>query len=85
MGNSNELSRQCFLIVLLVFDAFCVINNRVIVSTKLGRVNGAIEMIGQDEGHETKSFYSFKGVPFAKPPINELRWNVRLFSFFKKR
>ena len=75
MGNSNELFRQCFFIFLLVLDALCVINNRVTVNTKLGRVIGTIEMIG----HDTKSFYSFKGVPFARPPIGDLRWNVGSF------
>ena len=79
MGNSNELFRQCFFIFLLVLDALCVINNRVTVNTKLGRVIGTIEMIGQDDGHDTKSFYSFKGVPFARPPIGDLRWNVGSF------
>jgi len=79
MGNSNESFQQCFFIFLLVLDALCVINNRVTVNTKLGRVIGTIEMIGKDDGHDTKSFYSFKGVPFARPPIGDLRWNVGSF------
>lgn len=87
MGNSNDVCRWCCMITLLVLDAFCVINNRVTVNTKLGRVIGTIEMIGLDDGHETKSFYAFKGVPFARPPIGDLRWNVCLFikiAFTKK-
>lgn len=85
MGNVIEvkykLFRQFILIILLVEHSFSVLNNRVQVNVpKLGRIMGSIEIIGEDDGVEAnerdRSYYSFKGVPFAKPPLGDLRWKV---------
>lgn len=65
-----------------------VMNNnnaeRVSVTTTLGRVIGTVETSGiQDGSMQTmsnggrgKKFYSFKGIPYAKPPVAHLRWKV---------
>ena len=43
-----------------------------IVSTKDGLVRGLKETTIV----ESREFYSFKGIPFAKPPIGNLRFKV---------
>lgn len=47
-----------------------------IVNIKLGQLKGRIaqDMNGCD-------YYSFQGIPFAKPPIDKLRFKV-IFIFF---
>lgn len=48
------------------------------VQTNYGKVRGLYQTSDLIE----KSFYSFRGIPYAKPPINELRFKVRRFLFF---
>lgn len=49
-----------------------------IVETKLGKVRGLAlhSVVGDD-------FLAFKGIPYAKPPVGELRFKVRsqVYSF----
>lgn len=46
------------------------------ISTKSGRIRGKQNRTL----FENKLYYSFRGVPFAKPPINELRFKVNCFE-----
>lgn len=48
------------------------------VQTNYGKVRGLYQTSDLLE----KSFYSFRGIPYAKPPINELRFKVRTRYFF---
>lgn len=63
--------------------------NDVIVRTSNGRVQGErLKTLFDD-----KTYYSFKGIPYAEPPVGDLRFKVKLekicylwnvFSFFLK-
>ena len=47
-----------------------------IVNTKYGPVQGAIRTTETGKG-----YFSFQGIPYAKPPVDKLRFRVRTFSF----
>lgn len=47
-----------------------------IVDTNLGQIRG----IRKTSIRKQVEFYSFKGIPYAKPPINDLRFKVSFFS-----
>lgn len=48
-----------------------------IVQTQLGALKGRIA-----EDYNGKSYYSFQGIPYAKPPLGELRFKVSFFKTF---
>lgn len=47
-----------------------------IVETESGKVRGAIQnsILGA-------TYYAFKGIPYARPPIGQFRFQVRLKNF----
>lgn len=45
------------------------------VNTQYGRIRGSLE-----KSSEGIDFYAFKGIPYAKPPVGELRFKVTNFS-----
>lgn len=47
-------------------DKFCTVN------TNSGRIRGKLNQTLFDE----TPYYSFRGIPFAKPPIGDLRFKV---------
>jgi len=47
------------------------------VETSLGQVEG----VWQTSGKGLK-YAAFMGIPYAKPPINELRFEVKILDFF---
>ena len=58
------------------------------VTTKLGRVSGIIETIGEEDGYYSvkggpsiRTYASFRGIPYARPPIEELRWKVYAVTY----
>lgn len=79
----------CFFIIFASFAAilvFAVImknrsndsNDTKIIETKSGKIRG----VRETTLIKNMDFYSFKGIPYAKPPIGELRFKV---SFTKCR
>lgn len=46
-----------------------------IVTIKLGQLKGKI---GQDANGN--NYYSFQGIPYAKPPLGNLRFRVKLYE-----
>lgn len=39
-------------------------------------VNGSVRGLKCTTIYEKKTYYAFRGIPYAKPPINELRFKV---------
>ena len=60
--------RRMFCQVLLTF-VWLTVTNGIVIETPLGPVKGSIEY--SIRGQE---FYSFKGIPYAEPPIGNLRF-----------
>ena len=46
-----------------------------IVSTNVGQVTGIVE-----KSFENAEYLSYKGIPFAEPPIKDLRFKVTLHN-----
>ena len=59
----------------------------IVVITKLGRISGTVEMLRPEDGYPGNSrfFYGFRGVPYAKPPVGRLRWKVLHFTSVRWR
>lgn len=51
-----------------------------VVKTAKGAIRGL--MLKSRDGRD---FYSFTGIPYAKPPVDELRFQVNNILNFKKR
>lgn len=60
------------LFTLLALSAILVSSTTVRVRTDNGEIEGTVarSMFGK------RNFYSFKGIPYAKPPIGDLRFKV---------
>lgn len=48
-------------------------NNQVEVTVRHGKLRGIVE-----ENISGGSFFAFRGIPYAKPPIGELRFQVSI-------
>ena len=67
-----NLSKFIFVIILVLFECYSVLSddqNVISVRLEKGLINGKIETIVED-----KQLGVFKGIPFAEPPIGDLRF-----------
>ena len=66
----------CQLVAALVLAVNLVLAKKVapIVTTKTGQVSGTLE-----KSFSSKDYFAFRGIPFAEPPIGELRFMVTNF------
>lgn len=69
--------KQCLFILGIIFYINTILNaEEIVVNTNTGKVSGKeVSSIV-----ENLKYYSFLGIPYAKPPINELRFMVRFFK-----
>lgn len=70
----ETISRSVLVNILLNFFYFycnCDQISEPVVVTKQGAVQGKI-----DNGVNGQNFFSFQGIPYAEPPIGELRFKV---------
>lgn len=66
----------------LVFALFVNISSSIVVPTASGPVRGVLE-----SSHGGQSFYSFQGIPYARPFDGFLRFRVsfcKSFSFLRR-
>lgn len=47
-------------------------DNKILVNTKLGKIYGSQKTTEYD----STVYYSFRGIPYAEPPVEEFRFRV---------
>nr|QIK02115.1 carboxylesterase 16 [Holotrichia parallela] len=67
--------KQLFFIIIYLstypeWMLFCKLTDRYLVTTK----NGAVEGTMEHAVHTNKTYYAYRGIPFAEPPVGELRF-----------
>lgn len=67
--------RLLFLIA-LVYGKVASLEDYKTIQTDLGLIRGRLE----STVFENKPFYAFRGIPYAKPPIDSLRFKVIVFA-----
>lgn len=65
---------MCIVLIVLAFVCGGFADQYKIVDTDNGRIRGikSITLLKEDP------FYAFKGIPYAKPPIGDLRFKVKV-------
>ncbi|XP_043208735.1 neuroligin-3-like [Amphibalanus amphitrite] len=52
-----------------------VARREIVIGTRLGRLQGRLEYAETfDSGGGSRYYYAFRGIPYARPPIGDLRW-----------
>lgn len=69
---------SCVVILLPIFFSLVISNKPTeefrVVKTNYGSINGTLNVTL----FENRRYYSFKGIPFARPPLGHLRFKVYL-------
>lgn len=79
--SNNKVSSIVFITIAIIFQLqyFAnALNEYKVINTEYGSIRGKRVLTLFDE----KPYYSYRGVPYARPPINELRFKVKLETFF---
>lgn len=80
MRNMLSLKYLPILLSILCFGVNCapksVTSESPVVKTKSGELLGKVATTLLDQ----RKFYSFQGIPYAKPPVNQLRFRVSKFT-----
>ena len=64
------------LLVFIPLFGFCLGGRRgTTVKTNSGKVRGGVSI-----SRLQREFYSWKGIPYAEPPVGQLRYAVRVFE-----
>lgn len=64
-------------VLLIYLLPFCttIVVEKPVVETDKGSVEGKVQY-----SRSGKEYFAFQGIPYAKPPIRELRFKVRTYS-----
>lgn len=65
-----------YISVLAIISITTLVSSEVIVETKLGNVRGTVML-----SRNGAKFNAFLALPYAKPPIGELRFKVSTYFF----
>lgn len=60
-----------FIHTFIIFSTFVNYGESILVETKQGKVRGQTEI-----SRSGRNFYAFYGIPYAEPPVGELRLEV---------
>lgn len=71
----------CFLLLNSILSNVSGENSTNVVYKIVETKNGAIRGLVMQTFFNNKSYFAFKGIPFAKPPIGELRYKVSISIF----
>lgn len=68
---------QTFVVFMVIYLNFCHCGHAELKITKYGAIKGT-----HLKSRDGRPYYSYTGIPYAKPPIGELRFKVRIILLF---
>lgn len=64
---------------------FCLVCGQDVVYKTVETDKGSVRGIQRETLVHKRKFYSFKGIPYAKPPVGKLRFKVTIRKFVKQK
>lgn len=65
--------------ILLGFLFACILSGTVADERVVNTTNGQVRGLSDRTQRINVDYYSFRGIPYAKPPTGDLRFKVRIF------